>query len=66
MTLHDRISVTAPIGPTLYALAYGDTEYVATVNVVADELLSDRLTAQIAALVLLRDTVRFYEGKRRA
>ncbi len=60
-----RVQVIPPTEPTTYALAYGDTEYVAMVEVSANEPLSSRLEAQIQALTLLRDTVRFYERKPR-
>jgi hypothetical protein len=63
MTKH--VTVTPPTEPTTYALPYGDTEYVATIEVSASEPLSSRLDAQIQALTLLRDTVRFYERKPR-
>ena len=60
-----RVQVIPPTEPTTYALPCGDTEYVATIEVSVSEPLSSRLEAQIQALTLLRDTVRFYEGKPR-
>lgn len=61
-----RVQVIPPTEPTTYALPYGAREIVATVNASADEPLSDRINSQIAALVLLRDAVKFYERQERA
>ncbi len=61
-----RVTVTPPTEPTTYALPYGDTEHIATVNVSASDPLSKRLQAQIEALVLLRDVARFYERQEAA
>lgn len=61
-----RVQVIPPTEPTTYALPYGDTEYVATVNINASDPLSKRLQAQIEALVLLRDVARFYERQKAA
>ena len=61
-----RVQVIPPTEPTTYALPYGDTEHIATVNVSAGDPVSKRLQAQIEAFVLLRDVARFYEQQEAA